>query len=175
MKVPDRMEDFDAIPEKGRVPLQRFWDGQWTSMNVLGRHLPFFRYSYRAETFPIIHLKGRIKCTMLTFMTFPQVLHKPLPFPKPSWSADNFPVIYLMEWIIVGCKALQLSSALILRWENHCTCALELPVFICASASIFTRTPNTMRAPNLFVSFLIPFPCLWHSLPHILVHPHTRF
>ena len=29
--------------------------------------------------------------------------------------------------------------------------------FVCASAGVHTRTLNTTKAPNLFVSFLIPF------------------
>ena len=65
------------------------------------------------------------------------------------------------------------SSALILQWKNHCTCALELPWFVCISASIHTSTPNITKAPNLFISFLTQFSCLWHSPLGILVCPYT--
>ena len=46
------------------------------------------------------------------------------------------------------------SSALIFQWENHCTCASELPTFVCTCASILAGTPTTMNASKPLCPFL---------------------
>ena len=87
------------------------------------------------------------------------------------WLCSPFivPSLYSMRDphdIILGCH----DHLLRIQQENHCACALDPPWFICISAGIHARTPNTVKALNLFISFLIPFQCLWHIYIYIYIY-----
>ena len=47
-------------------------------------------------------------------------------------------------------------SALIFQWENHCASTLETSPFVCTSADVHTRTPNTIIASEPLHLFLNP-------------------
>ena len=66
------------------------------------------------------------------------------------------------------------SSALIFQQENNCACTLELPPFICTSASIHAGTLININASKPLCLFLNPIPMPVTLSPGILVCPHTR-
>ena len=49
------------------------------------------------------------------------------------------------------------SSAPIFQWENHCTCTLELPWFICKSTGIHIGTPKYYEGSKPHCLFFNPF------------------
>ena len=90
------------------------------------------------------------------WLCFPFYSSLPLSHERSLW--------HLMTWWSSGTPFWQ---------ENHCTCAEELPWFICAPAGIHAKQPFIMKVCNIVISFLNPFLCLWHSPPGILVHSCT--
>ena len=65
------------------------------------------------------------------------------------------------------------SSALIFQWENHCACTLELPPFVCTSASIHAGTSININASEPLCLFLNPISVPVTLSPGILVCPCT--